>query len=166
MPVKKREEQFLQLMNHCSGILHKVSLLYTENEEERADLLQEIIYQCWRSFPSFRGESKPSTWVYRVSLNTALVYRRRTALQQRELTLGADQIADLPAEQREENPQRDALLQAIRCLPKTERMIITLHLDSYSNSEIAAMTGTSKGNIAVKINRIRETLKKQLKEEK
>lgn len=166
MPARKREEEFLQLMDSCSGILHKVTLLYTGNEEDRADLLQEIIYQCWRSFPSFRGESKLSTWVYRVSLNTALVYRRRTAGQEGEITLEPDQITELPAAQREENPQRDALLQAIRRLPKTERMIITLHLDGYSNSEIAATTGTSKGNIAVKIHRIRETLKKQLKEEK
>ena len=151
-------------MNHCSGILHKVSLSYRKRGGESRPAAGDHLPVLAILPPS--GESKPSTWVYRVSLNTALVYRRRTALQQRELTLGADQIADLPAEQREENPQRDALLQAIRCLPKTERMIITLHLDSYSNSEIAAMTGTSKGNIAVKIHRIRETLKKQLKEEK
>jgi|SRR5690554_634613 RNA polymerase sigma-70 factor (ECF subfamily) len=165
MSARKREEQFLQLMDSCSGILHKVTLLYTGDEEERADLLQEIIYQCWRSFPTFKGESKPSTWVYRVSLNTALVYRRRTTGQQSEIMMEPGQLADLPAEKREENPQRDALLLAIRRLPKTERMIITLHLDGYSNSEIAVITGTSKGNISVKIHRIRQTLKNQLREE-
>ncbi|MBK5195308.1 MAG: RNA polymerase sigma factor [Proteiniphilum sp.] len=165
MSAKKREEEFLQLMDSCSGILHKVTLLYTSNEEERADLLQEIIYQCWLSFPSFKGEAKPSTWVYRVSLNTALVYRRKNNKQQSEITLEPDRIADLPAEYTEENRQRDALLQAIRRLPKTERMIITLHLDGYRNSEIATMTGCSKGNISVKIHRIKKELKHQLTEE-
>lgn len=163
---RKREKEFLQLIDSCNGILHKVTLLYTNNEDDRADLLQEIIYQCWKSFPSFKGESKASTWIYRVSLNTALVYRRNNNKHKSKITLEPDHIAELPADHTEENRHKDALLLAIRSLPKTERMIITLHLDGYSNGEIATMIGISKGHISVKIHRIKKVLKHKLTEEK
>jgi RNA polymerase sigma factor (sigma-70 family) len=76
-----REDVFLSVINQHQRIIHKIVALYTDNECDKEDLFQEIIFQCWRSYPSFRNESKVSTWIYKVSLNTALVFRRKNIIK-------------------------------------------------------------------------------------
>ena len=66
------EKEFLQIITENQGIIHKVCSIYCDLEEDRRDLFQEIIVQLWKSYPSFRSESKFSTWMYRVALNTAI----------------------------------------------------------------------------------------------
>ncbi|MFA7089407.1 MAG: RNA polymerase sigma factor [Bacteroidales bacterium] len=164
-----REEGFLSVINQHRRIIHKIVVLYTDNDCDKEDLFQEIIFQCWRSYPSFRNESKVSTWIYKVSLNTALVFRkknRKKATPQTEEAISqqyADQLSVAPVN---ENLLQSALITAIKSFGKTDRMIITLHLDGYGNTEIAHMMGISVGNTAVKLHRIKEQLKSILKEDK
>src|SRR5471030_1131358 len=72
-----KETQFLQLIGENKGILFKISKIYQDDQEDRDDLLQEMILQLWLVFESFRGESKFSSWMYRVALNTAIVFFKK-----------------------------------------------------------------------------------------
>ncbi|MEK6154698.1 sigma-70 family RNA polymerase sigma factor [Flavobacteriaceae bacterium 3-367] len=68
---------FNQLLKENEGILSKVVNQFIASEYDRKDFKQEIIYQLWKSYDSFSGRSKFSTWMYRVSLNTALKYLKK-----------------------------------------------------------------------------------------
>ncbi|RYE13407.1 MAG: sigma-70 family RNA polymerase sigma factor, partial [Sphingobacteriales bacterium] len=71
------ETQFLTLINTNQGIIHKICRLYRDSPEDRQDLFQEITFQLWKGIPAFRGEAKPSTWIYRIALNTAIATFRK-----------------------------------------------------------------------------------------
>ncbi len=157
------KDVFLKMVEECRGIVHKVTHLYADTREDREDLFQEILYQSYRSYPNFRAESNFSTWLYRVALNTALVFRRSE--QKKKATLiegGLDAIAN---EVVKDDHKKALLIDAIKTLPKVERMIITLHLEGYANHEVADIAGISKENTAVKIHRIKKLLTKKIKEE-
>ncbi len=151
------------MVEDCRGIIHKVTHLYADSREDKEDLFQEILYQSYRSFPNFRSESNFSTWLYRVALNTALVFRRNEQKNKTSLIEdGLDRVVD---ETLKYDHQKAALIDAIKGLPKVERMIITLHLEGYANHEVANIAGISKENAAVKIHRIKKVLTKKIKEE-
>jgi len=151
------------MVDGCRGIVHKVTHLYADSREDREDLFQEILYQSYRSFPNFKSESNFSTWLYRVAMNTALVFRRKEQKNKTSLILdGLEKVAD---EVQKYDHQKAALIDAIKSLPKVERMIITLHLEGYANQEVADIAGISKENTAVKIHRIKKMLTKKMKEE-
>ena len=65
-------DRFISLLETNLGIILKISKAYTNTVQDREDLINDIAYEMWKSFPSFEGTSKISTWVYRVSLNTAM----------------------------------------------------------------------------------------------
>ena len=91
------EQRFLEQLNQHLGIAHTISRAYQSDADERADLLQEMVYQLWRSYPSFSGQAKFSTWMYRVCLNTALADRRTARTRRHEpLLAGHEQIPDPP----------------------------------------------------------------------
>lgn len=71
------EAVFLALINKHQGIIHKICRLYRDIREDREDLFQEIIFQLWKSHEAFKGESKISTWIYRIALNTAIASFRK-----------------------------------------------------------------------------------------
>jgi RNA polymerase sigma factor (sigma-70 family) len=73
------EKDFVKLINENQGLIHKVSLIYERKDESRKDLFQEIVLQLWRAFPSFKGQSKVTTWMYRIALNTAISFLRKTS---------------------------------------------------------------------------------------
>lgn len=156
------EKEFTALIHEHRGIIYKVIRLYVRHEEDEQDLFQEIIFQAWRSLPNFKGNSKFSTWLYRVALNTVLSFKRRP-----QLVVPHDNLTDLKTstDGSKTSDDAEALYLAIRELNEVERMIITLHLEGYENEEIADMTGLSKNNTAVKLHRIKEALIKRLKDE-
>lgn len=154
------ERAFTELIDQNRGILYKVIRLYVRHEEDERDLFQEIILQAWRSYPNFKGNSKFSTWLYRVALNTVLTFKRRP-----QLVVPHEDLALLKTSTGEKNPveETEALYIAIRELNEIDRMIVTLHLDGYENEEIADIAGLTKNNTAVKLHRIKEVLIKKLK---
>lgn len=155
------ETAFLKMVEDNQGIIYKVCNIYRDTKEDQEDLFQEIILQLWKAFPKFRKESKISTWMYRIALNTAIATFRknRIALEFKDsLPKGSEyNQADMPSE----NEER--LFEAIRTLNKAERAIIALYLEDYPYKEIAEMTGISENYVGVKINRIKEKLKNILK---
>ena len=71
------EQEFLKIINKHKGILYKVSRMYFDKLEDQQDLFQEIILQLWKSLNSFKGKSEFSSWMYRVALNTAIVFFKK-----------------------------------------------------------------------------------------
>jgi len=154
------EKEFTALINQHKGIIYKVIRLYINHEEDEQDLFQEILFQAWRSYPNFKGNSKFSTWLYRVGLNTVLTFKRRP-----QVVLPHEDLSILKVSTSEINnsEESEALYIAIRELTEIDRMIVTLHLDGYENEEIAEISGLTKNNVAVKLFRVKELLTKKLK---
>jgi RNA polymerase sigma factor (sigma-70 family) len=73
-----REDEFIHLIQQNQGLIYKITTIYTRDREEQKDLYQEIVYQTWKSFDQFKKASKPSTWLYRVGMNTAITNLNRT----------------------------------------------------------------------------------------
>ncbi len=158
---EKSREEFLECIKENTGIIHKVTEIYADTREDREDLYQEILYQSWKSYPSFRQESKFSTWLYRISLNTALVFRRKdTGLPHSQLI---ESVYNHPDHSYNYSQSVNELITAIKTLSKVDRMIITLYLEGYTYQEIGNMAGISKENTGVKIFRIKNQLSKILK---
>lgn len=159
MAAATSEDIFLEKVQAHTNIIHKVIRLYVDDPEDRKDLYQEIVGQAWKSFPTFRGEAKFSTWLYRISANTVLTYKRKTQQQQ---PLNEENQQQLYIPENDANEQSQMLLAAIKKLPETDRLLISLHLDEYTNDEIAGMIGIAKNNVAVKLHRIKQQLIKTL----
>ena len=154
------EQKFISLINEHQGLIHKVCIMYENDRDVRNDLFQEIVLQLWKSFSSFRGESKISTWMYRIALNTAISgYRKQTRLLKtedlREMHLN---ISDAGSDDHDENFQK--LQWAIRQLSEIERAMIMMALEEIPYEEIAETIGITQNNVRVRMNRIREKLKK------
>jgi RNA polymerase sigma factor (sigma-70 family) len=158
------EQIFLEQINDHLGITHKVCRLYCQDPEDRADLLQEMLYQLWKSYPGFDGRSSFTTWMYRVCLNTALTWRKKsTRTKWESLSLSHQQIPEQTAGPEEE--QRQALFQAIATLSPLNKAIVLLYLDEVSYEEIAGITGLTKSNVSVRLVRIKKELEIQLKKQ-
>lgn len=154
------EHLFLQQVEANIGIVHKVVRFYVEHPDDRRDLQQEILYQAWKAFPTFEGLSKFSTWLYRISLNTVLTFRKREHKRATDPleTLGTEH----PAPDDAESDHAERLYAAIRQLKEAERALILLHLDGFGNDEIADIIGLTANHVAVKLHRVRQELIKRL----
>lgn len=172
MPTE-REAAFLRLVRENDTRIRRICRVYGYDPESRKDLQQEILYQLWRSMPSFAGASSPSTWLYRVALNTALAHARRrhgrveTALdiEQLDAELIASPLGNAEAlfEMKEQSEQ---LLAAVARLDVVDQMIVTMYLDDRSHREIADVIGITETNVGVKLHRIKRALARTLSEEK
>jgi RNA polymerase sigma-70 factor (ECF subfamily) len=134
--------------------------MYANDPEARNDLFQEIVLQLWRSFPSFRGEAKITTWMYRIALNTAISgFRKKTRnVKTEDLQEVHFNIRDYSGDDREEDINK--LQWAIRQLTEIERAMIMMALEEVPYDEIAETIGITQNNVRVRMNRIREKLRK------
>ncbi len=155
------ESLFLKHMRENQGIIHKICHLYGKTETEKQDLFQEITIQLWRAYPTFRGGSKFSTWMYRVALNTAITQFRKKKKRQFETELKPEITNSLEYEQFDDvTGQRLRLLyKAIEHLNKVEKALVFLYLEDKPYREISATLGISEVNARVKMNRIKEKLR-------
>lgn len=151
------EKTFLKIVDEHQRIIYKVCRMYRDTREDQEDLFQEIVFQLWKSFPAFRKESKVSTWMYRIALNTAIaVFRKKTIPVGFQENI-PEKFHPREADDMPENEER--MYEALRKLDTAERAIISLFLEDYSYSEIAQITGISENYVGVKINRIKTKLK-------
>jgi len=160
------EKIFIDTVNKHRGIIYKICNLYCDDQEDRKDLFQEIILQLWKGFPSFRGESSHSTWMYRVALNTAISNFKKEKKRPRPNSLSDHhfQIPDTPSFAQSEDLQ--ALNTAISKLNEVDKAIIILYLDENSYDEIADIIGITRTNVGVRINRIKTKLENLLKSDR
>lgn len=152
-----REQKFIALVEGYKRVIYKVCSIYAPDKGQIDDYFQEVVLALWRSFGSFRGESKVSTWVYRVALNTCLTFVRRTTHRPRSVHLAVDLVAADDSAARE---QFDELYAVIGRLGRLDRALVLLWLEERTYEEIAAITGLSSGNVAVRLTRIRAKLRK------
>ncbi|MDO1501917.1 sigma-70 family RNA polymerase sigma factor [Winogradskyella maritima] len=164
MSNEQLEIEFSKRIQESQGIIHKVSRMYCDNEEHRKDLFQEILIQLWKSYSSFRGDSKFSTWMYRVALNVAIQDLRKTKRKQ-QLFFQTNKFKDTSEESKSDlqNEKLKLMHVAIAKLNKVEKAIVMLHLEEKSNEEIADIIGITQNYVRVKMNRIKIKLSKTLK---
>ncbi len=152
---------FVEMIYTHIGIIYKICKLYAEGED-RDDLKQEIIYQLWKSYPTYRGDSKFQSWMYRVALNTAMLGLRARKVKYTGLSDLEHKISDDPLEQQEEEARVQLLYRQIYKLKDLDKTIIFLYLEECSYDEIAEITGISSKNVSVRLTRIREKLRAKL----
>ena len=158
---KGHKGSFIQLMEANKGIIHKICLMYTSNLADKEDLYQEICLQLWRSFRSYRSESKFSTWLYQVALNTAISSVRKDRRQVETVQL--DQAEHFVARDSEREGMTRMLFKAVSKLNKVDRAIILLWLEEKEYAEISEVMGISQSAVSVRLVRIRERLKSIMK---
>ena len=150
----------MHIIRKNQGIIHKVCNIYCDVEEDRNDLFQEIVAQLWKSYPTFRNESKVSTWMYRVGLNTAITYFKKSKRRpdNKQLSYENFQVADETYDVETEE-QIKILQRAVSQLTGVEKSIILLFLENKKYEEIAEITGITQNYVRVKMNRIKKKLK-------
>lgn len=161
-----KENEFVKLVNESQGIIHKVCRFYCDDQTHREDLFQEIVLQLWKSYPSFKGDAKFSSWMYRVALNVAIQDFRKEK-KRKYLFLESFEFKEPSTIQKNdyEDARIKALYRAISKLDKIEKAIMMLHLDEVPNDEIAKIIGISQNYVRVKMTRIRTKLATTLKTE-
>lgn len=155
------EQEFLRTIQEHQKIINKVCRLYRDAKADQEDLFQEIVYQLWKSYPGFKGESKISSWIYRIALNTAIVVFRKPGIAVKHYEEFPENIHPSSEQIKSENEER--LFDALRKLTDAEKGIISLYLDDFSYREIADITGMSESNVGVRLNRIKNKLKQIIK---
>lgn len=154
------KEAFLQLIEENQGIIHKVSKMYRNTTEDQEDLFQDIVLQLWKAYPNFRAESKVSTWMYRIALNTSMaLFRKKKPSLEYSQDLPETKA---PNKTEEVSEQEERLYGALHRLTLAERAIISLYLEDYAHAEIATIIGISENYVGVRISRIKNRLKEIL----
>jgi RNA polymerase sigma-70 factor (ECF subfamily) len=157
---KELERQFVTALEDNQNIVHKVCTLYTNNRDAHNDLFQEITIQLWKAYPKFRGESKFSTWMYRVALNTAITLYRKS--KRRVQTQDYDSVIfKIKSDEYDptEEQQLSLMYKAIKQLGDIDKALVFLYLEEKNYSEIAETLGISEVNARVKMNRVKTKLK-------
>lgn len=157
MNKSKLGQRFLRLVDSYKQVIYKVCFMYATDDEAISDLYQEVVLNLWTAFPRFRSESKPSTWVYRISVNTCISRLLHNIRQPKTVSITTS-MADLFPEE-SEREQLKELYQLISQLGELERALILLWLDNKSYEEIAEILGISVSNVGVRINRIKARLR-------
>ena len=157
------ENDFLELLANEQNIIHKICRIYAHDEATQKDLFQEISIQLWKSYPSFQGKSKFTTWMYRVGLNTAITLYRKN----KRVIRGEDYsvLSELKADEEYDNTkdlQINWLYKKIEYFTEIEKALILLYLEDKKYTEIAETLGISEVNARVKISRLKRKLKAML----
>ena len=157
------KEEFFQNIKENEGIIYKVARLYADSAEDQKDVYQEIVYQLWKSYPSFKKNSKISTWMYSVALNTAISNLKKEKRKGIQVPID-NSLLNRMAEIDTVMEERITLLYAhIKKLSIVEKGIILLYLEGKNYDEIAAITGFTATNIGTRLTRIKNKLKSQIK---
>ncbi|GAA4314609.1 sigma-70 family RNA polymerase sigma factor [Mucilaginibacter gynuensis] len=164
MDTLNRNELFLSVIEQHKGLIYKIANSFKKDDDDKKDLIQEIILQLWRSFESYDARSKISTWMYRVALNVAIDSYRKEKKKNEHIQPLPDNIiafSDAGDDDDQTNVQLNLLQQFISELKELDRALMLLYLEEKSGKEIAEILGLSETNIRTKINRIKEQLKQR-----
>ncbi len=154
----KCETIFKQWLGEHQGLIFKVIRAYAGTPEDQDDLFQEVLLQLWFSIPNFQGKAKVSTWIYRVVLNTALIWNRSEKRRRKHST----SLSVFEPQQRNYSGQSEEVIGqlygAIRKLSKVDASVMLMYLDGLAYSEMAEILGISESNVGVKLNRAKKQL--------
>jgi RNA polymerase sigma-70 factor (ECF subfamily) len=156
-----QEKEFVEVIQDNEDILYKMTRLYANNKEDQKDLYQDIVYQLWKAFNTFRGDAKLSTWIYRIALNTALLYLKNK--KRKGYNTSLDGIVLINENYDPVLEERLKILYAhIREFGEVDKGIVFLFLEGKKYEEISDITGMSTSNIGTRMARIKEKLNKQI----
>jgi RNA polymerase sigma-70 factor (ECF subfamily) len=161
--LNNKEKVFLELIEAHKGIIHKISKMYMDTAEDQQDLFQEIIYQLWKSYDSFQQQSKFSTWMYRVALNTAVVFFKKETRKINGSAAIPENMAMEESTFAAKELQLAHFYKAVQKLERIEKALIFYHLENYSHKEIGENLGISEVNARVKLSRAKTKLKELIK---
>ena len=157
---KALEHQFVTNLERDQNIVHKICRIYTNDQASHNDLFQEITIQLWKAYPKFRGDSKFSTWMYRVALNTAItLYRKKKrGIQTQDydtvhFRIKAEEYND------ETEQQLKLLYNAVKELNDIDKALVFLYLEDKNYREISETLGITEVNARVKMNRVKTKLR-------
>lgn len=160
MKNQKQQHFFESTIEQHKGILFKVARSYCPDEEDRQDLIQEMMIQIWQSIHKYNDQYKISTWLYRISLNVAISFYRKSSTRAKKFTDLNEQVMKNPVENKSETERHLNLLeQFISELKEIDKALMILYLEDKSHTEIAEILGISVSNVGTKVGRIKKQLK-------
>jgi len=168
MSVPEKEQKLKELLAAHKDMIYRLCYAYLHNKEDIEDLFQEITINIWNHLDQFRGASKISTWIYRIVVNSALLYNKKDKKQRAVFSHADIEASNTPTDESEEYLEKEKkiaqLNAAINQLKKQDRLIISLVLEGVKYEEIAEIMGMTMSYVGVKINRIKTTLFNLLQE--
>jgi RNA polymerase sigma-70 factor (ECF subfamily) len=160
MTDNRQKDQFLDILEKNIGIIIKIARAYSQTLSDKEDLINDITLELWKSFGRFRGDSKISTWIYRIALNTSMNYKRKREKDRLLFLDDLKQIENLSwLIEQPDSSHSEILYQCIDELNQLNKAIILLYLDGNSHDEISDITGISRTNVGTRISRIKEQIK-------
>ena len=159
----QKQQKFVELIKENEGVIFKVTLVYAFNKEDQKDLYQEIVFQLWKSYNSFRGDAKISTWMYRIALNTAITNLKNEKRNGNRVPIDDSLLSRIDQIDTLIDDRLKILYSHIKKLNTVEKGIVLLYLEGKSYDEIAVITGFSATNVGTRLNRIKNKLKSQIK---
>jgi RNA polymerase sigma-70 factor (ECF subfamily) len=161
---QEAEKEFEKQISQHELMLYKVCRVYAYSDADRQDLFQEIIIQLWKAYPKFKGDSKISTWLYRVAINTAIsgLRKKKNIVKSYEPTSMPEPAGEHPPEYCEEE-RLQQMYHAIEQLNAVEKAIVMLYMEDRPYEEMEEILGLSQGNLRVKMNWIKEKLRQLTK---
>lgn len=162
MDNQKRKQFFEDVIEQHKGILFKVAKTYCRNDDDRQDLVQEMMLQIWKSLHRYNNQFAITTWLYRVSLNVAISFYRKNRSKQDLRVPLADETLPIQNFVGEEKKEQLELLQKfISEFNDLDKALIMLFLEDKSHAEISEIMGISVTNVGTKLGRVKEKLKKK-----
>jgi RNA polymerase sigma-70 factor (ECF subfamily) len=161
---QEAEKEFEKHLREHELLLFKVCRIYASSEADREDLFQEIVIRLWKAYPGFQGESKFSTWLYRVAINTAIsgFRKKKIFIKNYEPAIMPEPAGEY-GDHGDEEEKLQQLYKAIDQLNPVEKAIVMLYMEDRSYQEMQQIIGLSEGNLRVKMNRIKEKLRQLIK---
>jgi len=166
MDVSNKEEKFQEILTQNRDMIYRLCYAYLYNKNDVEDLMQEIMLNIWNSLDKFRNESKISTWIYRIAVNSALLYNKKSKKYNSvyaDIDSGSENEIPYDTDEVKEKEEKIELLKkSISELKKQDRLIISLVLEGIKYEEIADVMGMTMSNVGVRINRIKSNLFKRM----
>jgi RNA polymerase sigma factor (sigma-70 family) len=161
MTTQADKERFVNIISQNKKLIYKVCNSYCRDAEDRRDLVQEVIIRLWQSFGKYNDRYKLSTWMYRIALNTAISHYRSGKRRTENTLPFTEDLLEIADDNAETNDHIKQLYTFINALDELNRALMILYLDDNSYREIGDILGISETNVATKISRIKQQLKKQ-----
>jgi RNA polymerase sigma-70 factor (ECF subfamily) len=156
------KEQFSVLIASHQGLILKVCNMYCNSKEDKEDLFQDIVLQLWRAYPSFKGDAKVSTWMYRIAINNAITRLRKETKREKFTDLN-NEAFEVKAEETALDDKAIMMYEAIKKLTEVERALSMLYLENCSYKEIAEVMGLTETNVGFKLNKLKAKLRSLVK---
>ncbi|SFW19535.1 sigma-70 family RNA polymerase sigma factor [Cellulophaga fucicola] len=157
-----KEEKFVELIQNNQGLIFKITTVYTTNKTDQQDLYQDIVYQLWKSFDGFKNQSKISTWMYRVALNTALTRLKKKIKAPKSIAIEKVVLQQTENYDPVFEERLKMVYAQIQQLNVLEKALMLLLLEGKQYDEIAEIVGITASNVGTKISRIKQKMKNNI----